>query len=187
MDTIVDTKFTKNYGLMTTDALYTRSAVLLNDILLIFRIGKTEPIPLMGFYYSYEGDIEMLRYEWGENIYLNKQMLALAPIKQNTSFSLLLTNPINKALRFHTLPAWNEGIIQGLEYYMDRGGTFTVLTMWGTRTTCVAESVTGVANGNSPNGTQFRVQFKKLNLALNQSNKILSDALSKYKSGGIAK
>lgn len=185
---LIGTKAPETTGSITLqllDLVYTKSCICLNDVQSVFfGVGQylTVPLPLLTFDYKVSGDIDLLNYTWSEYPYLNKQTLVNAPIKHATRFSVDLLDPINEYNPVLVALLKRQGLIELLDRYALGGGTFTVITMWGTLTNCVLESVQGI-NTDSGQGTQFRLNFLKPNFSRKRLTNSLNSFLSKYTKG----
>lgn len=174
----------KTYEAIST--IYNKMAVLLVDSVNVFTDMLMQiplPLPLLGFEYNFDGNIELLRYQWGEYPYLNRQLLAYGAIKENPTFTVKLHKVISSFNPFETHFVTNELFIRALEYYIDLGGTFWVLTPWGTREYCVVESVGGEVNEGGQVGITFAITFKKLNFITNIAEKTTSSIIKSISMG----
>ena len=174
-------------GFQLLDSLYSSGAVILENATEILT-GKKAPIdaglPLIGFSYKPESGLELLKYQWSQYPYLNKQRLTFSAVKQATDFSVSVVSPI-AAGGNEVIPALvkRELLIKLLEKYCDAGGMFTVLTLWGTRTHCVLTGIDGVS-GDGMDGTLFKMSFNKPNFDLTGADASMSDFMKKATNGG---
>lgn len=162
---------TANYEIL--DNIYSHNAIWLQDAQTLLNIPSFNlfgglitgiPLPLIGFSYRLNGEIELISYEWSEYPYLSKQIITNAGMKQPTKFSvdvysvLTAKNPVSINLL-------KLGILKKtLEYYLAKGGLFTVLTLFGNISDCVLEKVTGISGDDSIDGTHLRFSFSKPNI-----------------------
>lgn len=174
----------KSYEIL--DAIYSNGAVILEDateILTGKRPALNIGIPLIGFYYKPDSGMSLLKYEWSQYPYLNKQMLTHAAVKQMTPFSVTVANPIgpNGGLLASNIVA-RELLVKLLEKYADRGGRFTVITLWGTRKHCLLADLEGIS-GDTMDGTLFKMHFVRPNFDMTLASQQMSDFMSKATAG----
>ena len=174
------------------DGLYSSGAVILENPVAVFKQNKSLlgleleiPVPLIGFNYKPEGTIELLKYQWSEYPYLNKQVLTNAAIKQTTKFSVQVIDPISGNNPVLLALLKREGLKMLLEKYTDAGGMFTVMTLWGAIKHCVLTDLAGVS-GEAMDGTNFIMSFMKPNINIGTADKQLSDFMSNAQAGGAS-
>lgn len=173
-----------SYALL--DRIYSDGAIVLENATEIFT-GKKPVIdvglPLVGFSFKPDGNLELLKYQWSQYPYLNKQKLTFAAVKQPTDFSVTVISPITSggATIVVTL-ALREMLKKLLETYCDAGGMFTIATLWGTLRHCVLTGLDGVS-GDAMDGTLFKMSFNKPNFDLTGADESMSDFMAKATNG----
>lgn len=142
------------------------------------------PLPLLGFVYDEAESVELLKYSYGENPYLNKAMLTLAYMKEPTSFSILAYKVITNINKVPLNITTNMALLLALEMYCDRGGLFTLCTPYGIHKDLALVSLNGVKVGsdNTPLGVGFKFEFRKV-LTNKASASVLSSALNRLSGG----
>lgn len=120
------------------------------------------PLPLLGFAYEQPNTLEFLRYRYAEYPYLNKAVVANAFIKEAPSIAIRALRPITKFNNILINYTMNSLLIKGIEKYADKGGLFSLNTMWGLQKDLALESLAGETFDNQ-GGVVFSFQFKKLN------------------------
>lgn len=186
---------------LTLDYLFQKNAIILNDTLTIlkgspFSIGGLDvnlPLPLIGFEYMAPDEVELLKYTYSEYPYINKTMITNAYIKENTRLSIIGLRPITygggavNSVSTSVVGNYltNELILSTLQAYSDKGGTFTLLTMWGQLNNLVLERLSGIRLESGPNqfqGQAYRFEFKRINFPKTKLQG-LKNALSKMTLG----
>ncbi|MDA0065068.1 hypothetical protein OFS07_02060 [Brachyspira hyodysenteriae] len=66
--------------------------------------------------------------EYSEYPYLNKQLLIDGAVRQNADFSVILHNLITNLNPWTVQMIKNQIFVDALEYYVQKGGTFNILT-----------------------------------------------------------
>lgn len=171
------------------DLTYRNSAILLSDVVEMglgaagISSSLTDfapPMPLLGFVYETPSQIELLRYQYSEYPYLNKQLIVNSYVRQNTRFRVRAHRCITPT---NTVPInimTNEMYYLLLKEYCNRGGTFTLATMWGMFSNCVLEGLTGIPpeETNGIGGTSFEFEFLKLDFQGNNLVKKVATGVS---------
>lgn len=186
---------------LTLDYLFQKNALILNDTLTILKgspfsvlgVDVNLPLPLLGFEYMSPDEVELLKYSYSEYPYVNKTMITNAYIKENTRLSIIGLRPITygggsvNSVSTSVVGNYltNELILSTLQAYCDRGGTFTILTMWGQLNNLVLERLSGIRLESGPNqfqGQAYRFEFKRINFP-KAKHQGLKNALSKMTLG----
>ena len=180
--------FTGQVTRAALDAVYRHSVILLSDISSILGItsgsGETY-LPLIGFTYEHPSQMTLLRYEYSEYPYLDKTLLTNSYLKQNTELTIRSFRAITSENGMIANIALNEAIFAGIEFYCDRGGTFRIMTMWGTFGNYVLEELSIVPpDSNQAGGIGFEWKFKRIPFDTKNAQQIYSSSLSKL-SGGL--
>ncbi|HDZ5057811.1 TPA: hypothetical protein RTG63_001674 [Campylobacter jejuni] len=172
------------------DLTYRHNALLLNEGLsmglssLGIKTSLSLPLPLLGFVYENPNEIGLLKYSYSEYPYLNKSLIVNSYIKENTNFSIVARKVITAQNGVVVNIAANELMFKTLEDYCDKGGTFTLLTMWGAFSNLVLEELKGIPpEGNEVAGCGFLFTFKRLNFSKNLSDKVIDGTLSNLSKG----
>ena len=169
-------------------AQYNKFAVILPDTVNILSGYVTQvdvPLPLIGFEVKYNGDIPFLVEEYSEYPYLNKQLLIDGAVRQNADFSLILHNLITSTNPWTVQMITNQIFVDALEYYVQKGGTFNILTPWGDIKYAVLVGLYGIQNEAGQNGISFRLDLKTLTPVYKSEKEKLISTLSKYITGVI--
>lgn len=138
----------------------------------------------LGFTYSIPNNITLLEYEYSSQPYINRAMLTYAAIKQDIEFTLRINAVIARFIPFLLHQGKMECFKAAIEYYADRGGTFTIITPGGTLTPCVFVRLDMIGGLGGAPGTQYDITFKKVNLGSKSAVGQLSAILSAITSGG---
>ena len=168
------------FSFQSITAKYNKFAVILPDTVSIMN-GYVSPIdlplPLVGFEVSYNGDIPFLVNEYSEYPYLNKQLLIEGAVR--------LHNIITSANPWTVQNIKNQIFVGALEYYVQKGGTFNILTPWGDIKYAVLVGLYGIENEAGQKGISFRLDLKTLiPVYKNETDKLVSK-LSNYITGAI--
>ncbi|HEC1823334.1 TPA: hypothetical protein R1765_001958 [Campylobacter coli] len=185
---------TKGGSKSLLDLTYRNSALLLNEGLSmgLSSLGvnaptgaASAPLPLLGFVYDNPSTIELLKYSYSDYPYLNKSLIVNSYIKENTKFSITARKAITTINGVIANIAANELMFDSLQKYCDKGGTFTLLTMWGAFSNLVLEELNGVPpEGNQLGGCGFEFVFQRLNFSKSLADQILDSSLGNL-SGGL--
>lgn len=172
-----------DYHALTTP--YNRQAIVLMDIVsLTSKKNIPIPMPLVGFEYNYESDVPFIVNEYSEYPYLNKQLLVEGAIKQNPTFSLNIHNLITEFNPYTVKEMVNKVLVDGLQAYVNAGGTFAILTPWSDIDLCVLTGLYGIRNEADQCGITYRAEFKKLT-PVRGLVETLSYKLASYITGAI--
>ena len=167
---------------------YNKFAVILPDTANILNGYVTQndlPLPLVGFEVTYNGDVPFLVNEYSEYPYLNKQLLIDGAVRQNADFSVILHNLITSANPWTVQMITNQIFVDALEYYVQKGGTFNILTPWGDIKYAVLVGLYGIENEAGKKGVSFRLDLKTLTPVYKSEADKLVSTLSKYITGVI--
>ena len=167
---------------------YNKFAVILPDTANILNGYVTQndlPLPLVGFEVTYNGDVPFLVNEYSEYPYLNKQLLIDGAVRQNADFSVRLHNLITSANPWTVQMITNQIFVDALEYYVQKGGTFNILTPWGDIKYAVLVGLYGIENEAGQKGVSFRLDLKTLTPVYKSEADKLVSTLSKYITGVI--
>ena len=176
------------FSFQTIAAKYNKFAVILPDTVSIMSgyVAPVDvPLPLIGFEVKYNGDIPFLVNEYSEYPYLNKQLLIDGAVRQNADFSVILHNLITSANPWTVQMITNQIFVDALEYYVQRGGTFNILTPWGDINYAVLVGLYGIENEAGQKGVSFRLDLKTLTPVYKSEADKLVSTLSKYITGVI--
>lgn len=178
---------TTTTGYELLDAVYSNACVILEDVGEVFqgRFGNIPGLgfPLIGFSYKPEGGIELLKFRWSQYPYLNKAKLTFAAVKEATDFSVSVISPITPESPLMVAQIQRATLVALLNKYVSRGGKFTVITMWGTKTHCVLTGLTGISEGNTMDGTLFKMDFNQPNYDLSGADESMSDFMKRLTKG----
>lgn len=208
---ILDYLFQKN-AVILNDTLQILTGNSLNvPIPIVGDVSVSLPIPLIGFEFLAPEEVELLKYSYSEYPYIDKTMLTNAYIKENTKLSIVGVRPIthmpngnhsidkndssksarnvaainNASTSVVGNYISNELILSTLQAYCDRGGTFTVLTMWGQINNLVLERLSGIKLEGGQNqfaGQGYKFEFKRVQFP-KKSNQGIRNTLSKLTLG----
>ena len=123
--------------------------------------------------------------EYSEYPYLNKQLLIDGAVRQNADFSVILHNLITSANPWTTQMITNQIFVDALEFYVQKGGTFNILTPWGDIKYAVLVGLYGIENEAGQNGISFRLDLKTLTPVYKSEGEKVASTLSKYITGVI--
>lgn len=174
-----------NKGKAALDLAYRNSAILLSDAIEMSfgssPLGALTPaLPLLGFVYDNPSQIELLKYQYSEYPYLNKQLIVNSYVRQNTRFTLTAHRCITPSNTVAINVMANEAYYLLLNEYCNRGGTFTITTMWGMFSNCVLEELNGIPpqDSNGVGGTSFEFKFLKLGFQTNELLKKVANSVT---------
>ena len=176
------------FNFQSIAAKYNKFAVILPDtvnILSGYVTQKDLPLPLVGFEVKYNGDVPFLVNEYSEYPYLNKQLLVDGAVRQNADFSVILHNLITSTNPWTVQMITNQIFVDALEYYVQKGGTFNILTPWGDIKYAVLVGLYGIENEAGQTGVSFRLDLKTLTPVYKSEGDKLVSTLSKYITGVI--
>lgn len=193
-------------GIKILDELFQKNAILLNDTLTILTnganlgalggLGINLPLPLLGFEFKTPQELQLLKYNYSEYPYVDKTLITNAYLRENTSISIIGYRPItysgnggvnvvnNLSSSVLGIYTTNELITSTLKIYCDKGGTFSLLTLWGQIQNLVLEELAGVPleAENALGGQAFLFRFKQINYP-KQKNQAIKTILSKMTMG----
>lgn len=174
-------------GYSLLDATYSDNAVILENALEIFS-GAKSPLPsigfpLIGFQYKPESGIELLKYRWSQYPYLNKANLTFAAVKEATDFSVSVISPITNGTNVILSIALRTALVALLTEYCNRGGMFTVLTLWGTKQHCLLTDLAGIGQDGVMDGVLFKMTFTQPNFDLTGADESMSDFMKRASNG----
>ena len=172
-----------SFNFQTLTETYNKRMLLLNDTVSVvansFGINISNywdvPLPLIGFVFNYAGDIPFIKNEHSEYPYLDKQLLIEGAIRQPADFSLTLHKLITSLSPFNVITLENQLFINAIDYYDRKGGTFAVITPWGTIDYCVLTGLYGIQS-ETENGLSYRIDLKKLVPVSTQLDNLINDA-----------
>lgn len=147
------------------DVVYRESVIILTDLARLMSTADSGDsyMPLIGFTYEHPSQMTLLKYEYSEYPFLDKTLITNSYMKQNTDLTVRSYRGITAVNGVVTNIALNELLFKGIEAYCDRGGTFRVMTMWGTFNNYVLEELTIVPpEGNQTGGIGFEWKFKRI-------------------------
>ena len=176
------------FNFQSIAAKYNNFAVILPDTVNILSGYVTQndlPLPLVGFEVKYNGDVPFLVNEYSEYPYLNKQLLVDGAVRQNADFSVILHNLITSVNPWTVQMITNQIFVDALEYYVQKGGTFNILTPWGDIKYAVLVGLYGIENEAGQTGISFRLDLKTLTPVYKSEADKLVSTLSKYITGVI--
>ena len=176
------------FNFQSIAAKYNNFAVILPDTVNILSGYVTQndlPLPLVGFEVKYNGDVPFLVNEYSEYPYLNKQLLIDGAVRQNADFSVILHNLITSTNPWTVQMITNQIFVDALEYYVQKGGTFNILTPWGDIKYAVLVGLYGIENEAGQTGVSFRLDLKTLTPVYKSEGDKLVSTLSKYITGVI--
>ena len=195
-----------NISRATLELVFKNNAILLNDGLslglsafdsafgtnlggsafgdMVNSVSSVVALTLLGFVYDNPSSMELLKYSYSEYPYLNKSLIVNSYLKENTRFTIRAYKAITPD---NTIPInyiYNEQIYSQLKNYCDYGGTFTLMTLWGSFSNLVLESLNSVyPEGSEVGGVGFEFNFLKPNFDGSSSSGIVSKAINALTSG----
>ena len=164
-------------GKTAIDLAYRHSVILLSDAISMGLntagvnlggfgrfLSDYAPVPLLGFVYETPSQIELLKYRYSEYPYLNKSLIVNSYVRENTRFTVRAYRLLTTSNPLPINISSNELYYLLLNEYCNRGGTFTLVTMWGVYNNCVLEEFVGIPpeNNNGVGGTGFEFRFLRL-------------------------
>lgn len=160
---------TTAFNFQTLTETYNKRMLLLNDTVSVsantFGVSVSSyfdvPLPLLGFVFNYNGDIPFINNEYSEYPYLDKQLLVEGAIRQPADFSITLHKLITSLSPFNAITFENQLFVNAIDFYVKKGGTFAVITPWGSIDYCVLVGLFGI-EGDTENGLSYRMDLKKL-------------------------
>lgn len=151
----------------------------------ITSVGINTLTKILGFSFNTNVEIPLLEYEYSQHPYINRAMLTYAAIKQDCEFTIGVNSVITSLSPFITKFATIQAYTKGLEYYTDRGGTFSVLTPSGVINPCVL--VRWAALESEDPSAKYEMTLRKINVAGIKNNKSLSAQIANAISGAIVR
>lgn len=160
---------TTAFNFQTLTETYNKRMLLLNDTVSVsantFGVSVSSyfdvPLPLLGFVFNYNGDIPFINNEYSEYPYLDKQLLVEGAIRQPADFSITLHKLITSLSPFNAITFENQLFVNAIDFYVKKGGTFAVITPWGSIDYCVLCGLYGIES-DTENGLSYRMDLKKL-------------------------
>lgn len=160
---------TTAFNFQTLTETYNKRMLLLNDTVSVsantFGVSVSiyfdVPLPLLGFVFNYNGDIPFINNEYSEYPYLDKQLLVEGAIRQPADFSITLHKLITSLSPFNAITFENQLFVNAIDFYVKKGGTFAVITPWGSVDYCVLVGLYGIES-DTENGLSYRMDLKKL-------------------------
>lgn len=160
---------TTAFNFQTLTETYNKRMLLLNDTVSVsantFGVSVSSyfdvPLPLLGFVFNYNGDIPFINNEYSEYPYLDKQLLVEGAIRQPADFSITLHKLITSLSPFNAITFENQLFVNAIDFYVKKGGTFAVITPWGSVDYCVLVGLYGIES-DTENGLSYRMDLKKL-------------------------
>ena len=138
-----------------------------NSTLLKSWISASIPLPVVGFQFQTPDNLELLKYTYVKYPALNKVAVANSFQKETTTVTITGLRPITRynPIGLNYILNW-QGMKNYIEKYADRGGMFTLNTMWGLITNLVLTGVNGVKVDQSQmGGIGFEFSFERLQFA----------------------
>ena len=138
-----------------------------NSSLLFSPLASQIPLPLLGFSFKTPDRLMIAKYEYAKYPYLNKTAVTNSFLKDSGEIEIVGLRPILKenpiALNYSLN---NIGVKQYIEKYADRGGLWSLNTMWGLYTNLALVQLEGIKIDNSEmGGVGFKFTFQKINFA----------------------
>lgn len=160
---------TTAFNFQTLTETYNKRMLLLNDTVSVsantFGVSVSSyfdvPLPLLGFVFNYNSDIPFINNEYSEYPYLDKQLLVDGAIRQPADFSITLHKLITSLSPFNAITFENQLFVNAIDFYVKKGGTFAVITPWGSVDYCVLFGLYGIES-DTENGLSYRMDLKKL-------------------------
>lgn len=166
------------------DFVFGRNCILLDNLNLVFGIGPNIPCPLLGFQYETPEFIELLNFSYSEYPFLDRTALINAYMKNNTRFKFKAYRAITTENSFVINYALNEAIYKILDNYVLNGGTFRVVTAWGSFSNLLLEKFSGFRNSDTDIGGQgFQFEFVRVNMQTQEIQEKTNTYLSNIDSG----
>lgn len=174
-------------GKFILDLAFRDCALILKQSTLLVNPKTTSniPLPLIGFSFNTPESISFLDYTYCEYPYLNKTMITNAMGKNNSSLTISAARPIIRANPIILNMITNQVLIKTIETYTMRGGTFMLLTMWGTINDLVLERLEGMPTENGNGGVMFKFTLKKINFANIEETKSAAQRLTNIALGAL--
>lgn len=172
-----------SFNFQTLTETYNKRMLLLNDSVSVaansFGVYISNywdvPLPLIGFVFNYNGDIPFVQNEYSEYPYLDKQLLVEGAIRQPSDFSITLHKLITSLSPFNAITFENQLFVNAIDFYVKKGGTFAVITPWGSIDYCVLVGLYGIQS-ETENGLSYRIDLKKLVPISNIVDELIGDA-----------
>lgn len=172
-----------SFNFETLTETYNKRMILLNDTISVatnsFGIQINNyydvPLPLIGFVFNYAGDIPFILNEHSEYPYLDKQLLIEGAIRQPADLSITLHKLITNLSPFNAITFENQLFVNAIDYYDRKGGTFAIITPWGTIDYAVLTGLYGIQS-DTENGLSYRMDLKKLVPITNTISELIGDA-----------
>lgn len=147
---------------------------------------KSVKIPLLGFSYNTPESMGLLKYSYSEYPFLNRSLIVNSYIKENTDFTIMAYRAITAEAGIIYNVALNELLFGTIQKYCDKGGTFTLMTLWGAFSNLVLENLEGIpldSGNNTIGGVGFKFTFKRIGLDKSGAENIMSDSLKSLAGG----
>lgn len=111
------------------DLVFRDSALILNDVGTILG-GTPLPVPLIGFSYEAPSAYTLLRYEYSEYPYLNRQSIVSGYVKNNTELTIRSYRALTTGFGLLQAIAINKALLYAVEKYCDNGGRFSLINTY---------------------------------------------------------
>lgn len=145
------------------DLVFSECCLLLQNLDIVSKLFSTiSTLPIIGFTFQQPSRVEFLNYQYAEYPYLNKNVVANAFLKQPTSIQIRGLRAITRGNGVITNYATNYALRTFIETYCDKGGLWTLNTMWGIITNLALTSLSGEPTEQGMGGVVWNFEFKRL-------------------------
>lgn len=168
------------------DLVFNDGALLMQNLSIVGSyFSSVETLPIIGFTFKQPSRVEFLKYRYAEYPYLNKNVVANAFCKEPCNIQIQALRPISRGNGIATNYATSYALRAFIETYCDKGGLWTLNTMWGLVTDLALESLSGEPTEQGMGGVVWTFEFKRLLFSSSSTtDRAISDTL-KQAQGGI--
>lgn len=111
------------------DSIYRHSALVLVDAIEILGMSVNN-VPLVGFTYEAPSSYTLLRYDYSEFPYLNKQSIISGYVKNNTELTVTSHTALMQGMGILQVIGINTALLKTVETYCDKGGRFGFINVY---------------------------------------------------------
>lgn len=151
------------------DLAFRDSCLWMQDSTLLFTSIASKisiPFPLLGFSFQTPESFTIAKYSYAKYPYLNKVAVANSFLKEVCPIEITALRPITRTnpLVLNYVLNW-QGIKNYVERYADKGGLWSLNTMWGLYTDLALTELSAERDSDKDQmgGVKFRFSFEKLN------------------------
>lgn len=166
------------------DLVYRDAALVLVDAGTILG-GINMPVPLVGFVYESPSSYTLLRYQYAEHPYLNRQSIVSGYVKENTELMINSHVALTSNKGILQAIAINKALLTIVEKYCDQGGRFGLINVYDTFASNLVLQDLKIVPSRSGRIDEIALEwtFKKLLFSESSVTGTLSDTLASRANG----